>query len=91
MTTQLPNDNARHATAADIERILVQRTGVAPETLLGNHATALVDLGVDSLAVLELQSVVSSQFGVEVPDDALLMSVEGLAAYVRSHQGGGVR
>jgi len=75
------------ATAADIEQILVDNTGVPPETLAGNQDTPLADLDVDSLAVLELQAVAAKKFGVEVPDDALSMSVNGLVSFINEQQG----
>ena len=78
----------RIATTYDIEQILVERTGIERDLLAGNYSTPLVDLGLDSLAILELQAAMSSQFGVEIPDDAISMSVEDIAAFVRANQGG---
>lgn len=54
----------------DVEAILVKKVGLAPRTLADNPEATLEELGLDSLAVLELQIVVNKQHGVEIPDES---------------------
>lgn len=82
MSISTPDSSAGLITAADIRDILITNTGVAAETFEGQDMTPLEDLGVDSLAVLELQSLARARYGVEVPDDALGMSVAGLVGFI---------
>ncbi len=72
------------ATAAEIEEILVKNTGVDPDVLADQRTTPLEQLGLDSLAVLELQAVAADRFGVEVPDDALTMSVLEIVNFINA-------
>lgn len=83
MTTQDQSAAAAAVSAADIEQVLVERTGMDPEVLDGQHHLPLVDLGVDSLAVLELQAVSEKEYGVSLPDDLLEMSTNEVAATIR--------
>jgi minimal PKS acyl carrier protein len=72
-------------TAADIEEILVSRTGLAAEAVSGQLYTALVDLGLDSLAALELQAEAARRFGVQIPEGAIEMSIAGLVAHINEN------
>jgi minimal PKS acyl carrier protein len=85
MTTNAFGSRLGPVTAADIEEILVNRTGLAADAVDGQPHTALVDLGLDSLAVLELQTEAARQFGVEIPEDAIEMSIAGLVAYINDN------
>ena len=84
MTTNPPGSEMRPATAADIREILVARTGIDPELLAGRDDTPLIDLDVDSLAALELQSAVMTRYGVELPEDVIEGSVSDAVAYVNA-------
>jgi acyl carrier protein len=88
MTASRSSDGARRATPADIEEILITRTGADPDVLCGQLHVALEDLWVDSLAVLELQAATTARFGVGIPDDALTMSTAALAAYINERLAG---
>lgn len=55
------------ASQADIETILAEQSGVEPDLLAANGDTPLSELGVDSLALLELEAVVLDRYGVEIP------------------------
>ncbi|HEY0454013.1 phosphopantetheine-binding protein [Actinophytocola sp.] len=59
----------------DIESILVKKVGLAPQTLADTPENSLEDLGLDSLAVLELQIVITKQYGVEIPDESGALNV----------------
>jgi acyl carrier protein len=87
MSDSAPNSDTLRVTAAELREVLITAAGIAPERLDGQETTPLVDLGVDSLAVLELQAVANRRYGVEIPDDALEMSVAGLAAFINKHVG----
>jgi acyl carrier protein len=63
-------------TAGAVEEVLVASAGVSPELFEGNESTPLEDLGLDSLAVLELEAVMSDRYGVRIPEGALYMSVK---------------
>jgi acyl carrier protein len=89
MGMSTPNRDAERVTVADIREILVTHTGVASEAFDGREATPLEELGVDSLAILQLQASAAERFAVEIPDDALKMSVAGLAAFINERTGSG--
>jgi aromatase len=72
-------------TAAEIEEILVSKTGLAADAVADQPFASLVDLGLDSLAVLELQAEAARRFGVEIPDTALEMNIAGLVAHINEH------
>jgi acyl carrier protein len=87
MSISTPNGDAGAVTAGDLREILVTNAGVAAEVLDGEEHTPLEQLGVDSLAVLEFQSLAAQRYGVEIPDDALQMSVSGLVQFINQHAG----
>lgn len=68
--------------AQEIERILVQSAGVTEETLRAGHDHTLEELGLDSLAVLEVQSVLKDRYGVHIPEESLELSVAQLVEFV---------
>jgi acyl carrier protein len=82
MSSRLPDWTAPRVTVDEVREILVADTGVAREALQGQDATPLEDLGLDSLAILQVQSRIDRRYGVELPDDALSMSVAGLVAFI---------
>ncbi|MFI7679801.1 phosphopantetheine-binding protein [Actinophytocola sp. NPDC049390] len=69
-------------TFSDVESILVKKVGLAPETLAGNPEGSLEDLGLDSLAVLELQIVITKQYGVEIPDESGELNVGEIVDFI---------
>jgi acyl carrier protein len=88
MSTSTSSAGTQPVTTAAVEDILVRRTGVNPAILDGQRATALLDLGIDSLAVLELQAVVERQFGVTLPEDAGALSVTTITDLINTgHRG----
>jgi acyl carrier protein len=71
-----------NVTFDDIESILVKKVGLAPQTLASNPANSLEDLGLDSLAVLELQIVITKLYGVEIPDESGELSVGEIVDFI---------
>ncbi len=71
-------------TSSEIERLLVVRTGADPALFEEPEERSLEELGIDSLAVLELQAVVQDEFGRQVPDEALKMTVSEIVMQVNT-------
>ncbi len=69
-------------TFSDVESILVTKVGLAPDTLAANPEGSLEELGLDSLAVLELQIVITKQYGVEIPDESGEFNVGEIVDFV---------
>jgi aromatase len=68
----------------DIEAILVKKVGLPPQTLADAPQNALEDLGLDSLAVLELQIVITKQYGVEIPDESGSLNVGEIVEFINN-------
>lgn len=68
----------------DIESILVKKVGLAPQTLADAPQDTLEDLGLDSLAVLELQIVITKQYGVEIPDESGDLNVGQIVEFINN-------
>lgn len=73
-------------THADLETILVERIGLAKSDVPSDPAATFAELGLDSLAVVEIQLAVQQQWGFTIPDeDAGSMPTLGDAiAYVNA-------
>lgn len=65
-----------------VQELLVTRTGADPEIFEHAGGRVLEDLGIDSLAVLELTAVVQEEYSLEVPEDALQMSVDQIVTHL---------
>jgi aromatase len=74
-----------HVTFGDVEALLVKKVGLAPETLAASPQSTLEELGLDSLAVLELQIVVTKQYGVEIPDESGELNVEAIVDFINEN------
>jgi len=74
-------------TFEDVEALLVKKVGLAPQTLADNREGTLEDLGLDSLAVLELQIVVTKQYGVEIPDESGELNVGQIVDFINETAG----
>jgi act minimal PKS acyl carrier protein len=61
-------------TFADLRQALREAAGDDDNLELTPHAldTELVDLGYDSLAMLEVAAIVERRYGVKIPDDTVL-------------------
>ena len=71
--------------AAEIEEILVSKTGLAADAIAEQPLASLVDLGLDSLAALELQAEVTRRYGVEIPETAIEMNIIGLVSLINDN------
>lgn len=65
-----------------VQELLITRTGADPEIFKHAVGPALEELGIDSLAVLELTAVMQEEYGLEVPEDALKMSVDQIVTHL---------
>lgn len=85
MTVPTPGDGSTTA-RAEITAILVRNCGLDPETAANAPAASLEELGMDSLALLELQAVLADRYGVQIPDDSASLTIDDLAAFVAQHR-----
>ena len=53
----------------DLKEILVQRVGLREDSIPNNPSTRLSDLGLDSLALVEIQLEVQQRYGLSISDD----------------------
>lgn len=53
----------------DLKSILVNRVGLRPGDVPEDLDTSFEDLGLDSLAFIEIQLAVQQQYGFEIADD----------------------
>ncbi len=82
MSTEATRRDRAAITPDEICEILVTRTGVDPDVFPGNDHLPLKDLEIDSLAVLELQAVIVQNYRIEIPVEAIDMTVPEIAALV---------
>jgi acyl carrier protein len=66
----------------ELDDIVVRAAGVSQATLATAGDQPLVDLGLDSLAAMELQSITQARYGVRIPDESLEMSLPQIAHFV---------
>ncbi|ALG08681.1 acyl carrier protein [Kibdelosporangium phytohabitans] len=83
MTVQNEKPAVAADVATEIREILVSAAGLDPSAFDGDENDSLADLGLDSLATMELQAIVQTRHQVRIPDESLAMSVPEIAAYVR--------
>ncbi len=65
-----------------LREILVTSAGLAPSQLDTDEGKTLEELGLDSLAAMELQAVVQQRYGVKIPDESLEMTVDSISEFV---------
>ena len=53
----------------DLGEIMVDRLGLAPDEIPVDPDTAFTDVGLDSLAVVEIQSAIQQRYGFRIPDE----------------------
>lgn len=73
-------------TEVEIKDILVSNAGAPPEAFKEGQEESLEELGLDSLAVLELQAVAKYRFGIEIPEEALHMTVPEIVALANGNR-----
>ena len=76
---------ARVVTVPDIVQILVDSCGLSANAPAAAPLASLAELGLDSLAVLQLRGVIADTYRVEIPDEAELMSISEIADLVSQH------
>ena len=74
-----------NVTFDDVESILVTKVGLDQRTLAGNREGTLEELGLDSLAVLELQIVITKAYGVEIPDESGELNVGQIVDFINDN------
>jgi acyl carrier protein len=67
-------------TAEDVRELLISKTGADPGIFDGADGVSLEDLGIDSLAVLELEVVMADTYGLYLPENAIQLTVSEIAA-----------
>ncbi|MFG1953567.1 SRPBCC family protein [Micromonospora sp. NPDC048830] len=67
---------------ADITEILVAHCGLDADAAARAPAASLEELGMDSLALLELQAVVADRWQVQIPEQAAQLSIPAVADLV---------
>ena len=53
----------------DVKRILVDRVGVAEENVVDDPNATFEDMGLDSLAFVEIQLAIQQEYGFSIPDE----------------------
>jgi acyl carrier protein len=74
----------RKITVDQVRELLVTKTGADPEIFVGADGVSLEDLGIDSLAVLELEAVMADTYGLQIPEEAIKLTVAEIAAQAKS-------
>jgi aromatase len=84
------SEDRRTGTTADITAILVRNCGLDEDAATAAPQASLEELGMDSLALLELQAVVADRYRVQIPDEVRHLSIGELAELVdRASDGAG--
>lgn len=65
-------------TRDELAEIFITNTGVPAATFDGHFDDSLESLGIDSLALLELEAIAAERYQVQVPEDALQLSLNAL-------------
>jgi acyl carrier protein len=53
----------------DVKRILVDRVGVPEENVVNDPDATFEDMGLDSLAFVEIQLAIQQEYGFTIPDE----------------------
>jgi acyl carrier protein len=56
-------------TFEDVKRILVERVGVPEENVVDDPNATFEDMGLDSLAFVEIQLAIQQEYGFSIPDE----------------------
>jgi acyl carrier protein len=56
-------------TFEDVKRILVDRVGVPEENVVNDPDATFEDMGLDSLAFVEIQLAIQQEYGFSIPDE----------------------
>jgi acyl carrier protein len=85
MTVQRGVDTS--TTRDELTTILTRAAGLSPQAIAEAGDATLEDLGLDSLAAMQLQAAVKAQYDVEIPDESLQMSFPEINRYVAARLG----
>jgi aromatase len=85
MTTQQGTDTS--ATPEELARILTRAAGLSAAAIAAAGDATLQELGLDSLAAMELQAAVKDRYHVEIPDEPLGMSLGELDRFITARLG----
>ena len=72
---------AEQFTFEDVKRILVERVGLPEEKVVDDPTATFEDMGLDSLAFVEIQLAIQQEYGFTIPDedaDKLVTVGEGI-------------
>lgn len=83
MTTQRAADLS--ATRREIVEILVSATGLDPASVADAGDETLLDLGLDSLAAIEMAETIQDRYQVAMPDEPLELSITQITRLVVEH------
>jgi acyl carrier protein len=61
--------SSREFTFADVKDILVNRVGVPEERVTDDPGLSFEDMGLDSLAFVEIQLAMQQEYGFTIPDE----------------------
>jgi acyl carrier protein len=53
----------------DVKRILVDRVGLPEENVVNDPEASFEDMGLDSLAFVEIQLAIQQEYDIEIPDE----------------------
>ncbi|MEO3745760.1 SRPBCC family protein [Plantactinospora sp. B5E13] len=76
------HDGGSTVTAVEITDILVRHCGLDAEAAASAPTASLEELGMDSLALLELQAVVADRYRADIPEQATRLSITEIAELV---------
>lgn len=60
---------AEQFTFEDVKRILVDRVGLKEENVVEDPNATFEDMGLDSLAFVEIQLAIQQEYGLSIPDE----------------------
>jgi acyl carrier protein len=72
---------AEQFTFEDVKKILVERVGLPEEKVVDDPSATFEDMGLDSLAFVEIQLAIQQEYGFTIPDedaDKLVTVGEGI-------------
>ncbi|GAB3159636.1 hypothetical protein GCM10027290_64780 [Micromonospora sonneratiae] len=75
------------ATAGEITTILVRNCGLNAEAAAATPTASLEELGMDSLALLELHAVVADRYQVQLPEESRQLSIGAIADLIDRKSG----
>jgi len=61
--------NEQSFTFEDLKRILVDRVGLSESAVTDNPEATFEDMGLDSLALVEIQLAMQQEYGFAIPDE----------------------